>query len=424
MPCHAMQCNAGLDNWTALGEARAKFGLAELMEDPALVGGGVEAGALDEGVDRLRGIFHSLDLDGSGALDKDEVRQALERMGKGAAPEEVDRAMADMDDDQSGEVGLDEFEAWYKKQETDGLASQLAAVLQPSGQAPRAHATPKVREKKEKALPLDSAAVKLHGLAEYAGVLCREEPKPAGSAADTADEKMAEVREVFHSLDSDGSGALDKDEVRQALERLGKVVTVPEVDRAMADMDDDQSGEVGLDEFEAWYKKQEAAVGGGQAATKMNKYYVMVVALNADGLAVKSSAAAAGGTPWAGRRALVFFKDKNAMKPLGPPILSPPPGDGEGDAAGKFDLEEPALSIKLAMRYPYCFGVRLPAAASDSLAGGQEEEEEEVAILAAKDQSDQRSWQELLENGVNTFSNSGGGGGGGAGGGGGGGGGG
>jgi hypothetical protein len=62
-------------------------------------------------------------------LDKEEIGEnfgeALKRMGISHAPEGVDTAFVEMDDDDSSEVGLEEFEEWFTKQEVrkafDGL---------------------------------------------------------------------------------------------------------------------------------------------------------------------------------------------------------------------------------------------------------------------------------------------------------------
>lgn len=360
-----------MDNWSTLGDARAKFGLSEIMEDPATIG--ISGDPVEEGVEKLRDIFHKLDADGSGNLDNEEVQQCLVQMGKGASPEEVDKAMEEMDDDKSGEVALDEFEAWYKQQEAGALAMQIAQQLKGVAK-PRVHHEKKDREKKEKVVKLESAAIKLARVASYSGLLCREE---AGNtmAKRGGEDPLAHLREVFHSLDADNSGNLDKGEVQQALERIGKVVTAEEVDRAMADMDDDNSGEVGLEEFEAWYKKQEASVGPPTKMTKMTKYYFVVVSLNPDGNVLVKPAEGASGP-----RALVLYTDKYAMKPLGT-ILSPD--------SGLFEMMHPSLSIKLAMRYPHFFGMLDRDGASH--------------IMAAKDHADQQSWVALMETGENTF---------------------
>ena len=64
--------------------------------------------------------FTKIDTDGSGTLDRDEVRLALKRMGKDMAADEFDAAFKAMDLDEGGEVEFDEFEQWWGEQ--DGSA--------------------------------------------------------------------------------------------------------------------------------------------------------------------------------------------------------------------------------------------------------------------------------------------------------------
>lgn len=57
------------------------------------------------------------------------------------------------------------------------------------------------------------------------------------------------VQQAFKAVDADGSGLLDRDEIRVLLESLGKRPTEADVDEAMAQLDADGSGEVDFAEF-------------------------------------------------------------------------------------------------------------------------------------------------------------------------------
>ena len=60
------------------------------------------------------------------------------------------------------------------------------------------------------------------------------------------------LRSLFGQIDVDGSGELDRAEVRTMVIRLGREVTETEVDEAMSSMDEDKSGEVDFGEFQKW----------------------------------------------------------------------------------------------------------------------------------------------------------------------------
>lgn len=64
-----------------------------------------------------------------------------------------------------------------------------------------------------------------------------------------------EARALFEEIDEDGSGTLDRDEIRILSRRLGKKLTSAKLDAAMAEMDEDGNGDVDFDEFLGWWKR-------------------------------------------------------------------------------------------------------------------------------------------------------------------------
>ena len=57
--------------------------------------------------------FDAIDSDGSGEIDREEMRQVLLRMGANIPPSGIDRLFALLDRDGSGTIERDEFIAWY-----------------------------------------------------------------------------------------------------------------------------------------------------------------------------------------------------------------------------------------------------------------------------------------------------------------------
>eukprot|EP00898_Chlorokybus_atmophyticus_P002991 jgi/Chlat1/3693/Chrsp247S00799 len=82
----------------------------------------------------------------------------------------------------------------------------------------------------------------------------RKEPKKDDAEAEEAlhgfvAQRMRELKELFSSIDSDGSGAIDAGEMEKALRGLGIAIDGDEVAKLIADVDADGSGEIEFPEF-------------------------------------------------------------------------------------------------------------------------------------------------------------------------------
>ncbi len=131
-----------------------------------------EAGTTLDGSDRsvaLHKVWKSVDIDGSGSLDRDEVRSVLVQMGwENITSARLDDVFEELDKDKSGDVDFDEFSVWFLAQDTksiemtmigSGLTDQEmmqmmaaaatleASTLQKDGKTPRGRASHKVDEK-------------------------------------------------------------------------------------------------------------------------------------------------------------------------------------------------------------------------------------------------------------------------------------
>ena len=73
-------------------------------------------------------LFQEADADGSGGLDKGELKALARKLGYPLSAKELDDAMSEMDSDGGGCVELEEFQAWFTKLQTTeqtGWAKQL-----------------------------------------------------------------------------------------------------------------------------------------------------------------------------------------------------------------------------------------------------------------------------------------------------------
>jgi Ca2+-binding EF-hand superfamily protein len=177
----------------------------------------------------LRAVFNSLDSDGNGTLDRDEVRAAFTKLGHVfESRSKLDDAMYEMDTDCSGTVSFDEFANYWRA----GL--KLSKVI-------------------NVAVSLELEAATRTAQRESAASLMQALETVAPTA----------MRQLFDSVDTDNSGTLDVEEVARFIRKLKptKALSAAGVAEAMAEMDGDGDGSVSYDEFEGWWR------GGGSLTT-------------------------------------------------------------------------------------------------------------------------------------------------------------
>ena len=80
---------------------------------------------------------------------------------------------------------------------------------------------------------------------------------------------MAFVNSMWPIWDADGSGELDKEELRVALESMG-VDNVDDFDELYAQIDEDDSGFVSKEEFATWWTSNNSQ--GAELAAKGGYY--------------------------------------------------------------------------------------------------------------------------------------------------------
>lgn len=89
--------------WRLLDEADGHAGRAILIMEPILP---------RQDPNGLAQLFAHIDIDGSGTLEREEIAEMTKELGNQLTERELDLAMAEMDEDGSGGVDLDEFAAW------------------------------------------------------------------------------------------------------------------------------------------------------------------------------------------------------------------------------------------------------------------------------------------------------------------------
>ena len=89
-------------------------------------------------------------------------------------------------------------------------------------------------------------------------------------------EQREAIKDLFIETGDDGSLLLDRSEVKHLAIMMGQKLNSKELDMAMAEMDEDGSGEVDFDEFFAWWvsDKEESALQTKEDGS--SKYFEIV----------------------------------------------------------------------------------------------------------------------------------------------------
>ena len=105
------------------------------------------------------------------------------------------------------------------------------------------------------------------GLPKFSGWLGKKSPKPGGKLqmrwfvledAKLSYYKEKDAKTMFFEYDKDKSGYLDLQEVEELCKAMGKKLNKKDLEAAHTAMDDDGSGQIEFDEFERWWKVEQA----------------------------------------------------------------------------------------------------------------------------------------------------------------------
>ena len=243
----------------------------------------------ERGID-LDAAFGTLDADGSGSVTHREFKDGLRQLGIDLPHAQMKELVATFDEDGDGDIDYSEFVREF----TDGedpladawtLQSKLAVVDADIAEEDLNDAFSKLDYDGDGSITHDEFRA---GLRRIGVVLPIGTVRELIRAFDADDDGMIEWKEFVHEfgtkphqlqalllaqgqktdareeilkriwkqVDADGSGALDRDEVRQVLILMGRAEDEIDLDAAMAEMDCDHSGEVDYKEFETWFFKR------------------------------------------------------------------------------------------------------------------------------------------------------------------------
>lgn len=158
--------------------------------------------------ENLHDIFFSMDLDGNGTLEPNEIKVALS--GLGVKDSDISDIVRSIDLDGNGTVDWDEFRAIMRKQFDNG------------------------------------PGVKVHHRQQRFRTKILQ--KFSGDSSVRASSEEQKLKKMFHAMDLDGNGVLDPHEIRIVLRSVG--VDEKDISEIVASIDLDRSGGVDWEEFQ------------------------------------------------------------------------------------------------------------------------------------------------------------------------------
>ncbi|KAL7521692.1 hypothetical protein ACHAWX_006366 [Stephanocyclus meneghinianus] len=176
---------------------------------------------------QLRKTFKYFDRDGSGGIDFSEFQRAMELMGFQFTDIQQLALFARYDESCSGEVDYSEFVEKVMESDFKGVSNASQNALNTL---------------------VSSAFLKEEGPA------FDDDDDSDFDEAELESFRCAEVKKLFNIVDSDGSGYIDKSEMIELLNKLGKTLSDDEINDGFKSIDIDASGHIDFDEFFAWYK--------------------------------------------------------------------------------------------------------------------------------------------------------------------------
>ncbi|KAF0693989.1 Aste57867_15102 [Aphanomyces stellatus] len=155
----------------------------------------------------IKAIFNEFDTDRSGSIDPRELKELLRALGQDVDEAQLRNIMTIIDTSGDGLVTLDELTTWWVCMQRRTIATANAQELQ-------------------------SQLINYHALSK---------------------DSIKELRTLFNQFDTDQSGSIDLHELKHLLARLGYHPTEKERKKLMDAIDTSGDGNIGADEFIAWW---------------------------------------------------------------------------------------------------------------------------------------------------------------------------
>jgi Ca2+-binding EF-hand superfamily protein len=215
----------------------------------------------------------AIDKDGSGTIEIDELRLALQRFDMKLTEIQLDKILSLLDKDQDQEISYEELAAAFvragEKEEPAGSyeAAMANAIMKRGSEA--SHRSLNDSQEIAQQQSEEERAEKRRE-AEQASVI--EVMLNAVKGKRTLfGQKLENPRALFDAMDKDGSNSISVDEFRQAIDRLGLGLSQEHTEAVVRTLDADGNGEIVYEEFvDRLWRHVEARLQEQEAETELS----------------------------------------------------------------------------------------------------------------------------------------------------------
>ena len=159
-----------------------------------------------------RELFDKCDVDGSGCINPDEFRTAMQQLAPGMPANKLEEGVKELDADGNGEITWVEFSTWWFRQCQAQQAESASATPTSAGSAsPKSEKIVSMGQMVKTAMTVNRMAAKLKTKAADAKNK-RAMRQIFVNYAEAFGEEMAEaqmIRNAFEKIDADKSGFID-----------------------------------------------------------------------------------------------------------------------------------------------------------------------------------------------------------------------
>jgi Ca2+-binding EF-hand superfamily protein len=203
-----------------------------------------------------KAAFDTIDVDESGSLDDEELKEAFVAIGVKMTAKEVRKMRKNIDIDNDGVLDKDEFIIAIARLKYSAKHGRAIQMLSEMSSKLSKNADARMHLQKMKQQKLEARQREIQAAADRASMRAATRKKFPKA-------QLARLRVQFDVIDADSSGTLDHGEIMDLFAAMGDIkVTKKNIRKLMKEIDEDASGECDFDEFLLLYNKIQSSQTG------------------------------------------------------------------------------------------------------------------------------------------------------------------